>query len=131
MAAILKIYKNNPTESGTDGTAVSQDGAQTSPVTVTLDATQSETETVKLALRCDAGYTTTGNTVISFTGTTAAKWSVCATEDGTYASSLTISDAIGATNKIFYVKATSASTEMPTNDTSVSIQLQCKLAQAE
>jgi hypothetical protein len=125
--AYIDVYSGNPTAGGTDGTAVSTGGAQTNPVAVTLDASQSEEATVKLALRCETGYQTRGNTVISFTGTGAGYWTVCDTENGTYTSSLTISSTIGATNTIFYVKAGSNSSETPTVDTSVLIQVVTKI----
>lgn len=125
--AYIDVYNGNPTAGGTDGTAVSTGGAQTNPVAVTLDASQQETATVKLALRCESGYQTRGNTIISFSGTSSGYWTVSDTENGTYASTLTISNTIGATNTIFYVKASSASSETPTVDTSVSIQVTTKI----
>jgi hypothetical protein len=125
--AYIDVYNGNPTAGGTDGTAVSTEGAQTNPVAVTLDASQQETATVKLALRCESGYQTRGNTIISFAGTSAGYWTVCDTENGTYSSTLTISNTIGATNTLFYVKASSSSAETPTVDTSVSIQVTTKI----
>lgn len=125
--AYINVYNGNPTVGLTDGTLVSSAGAQTNPVAFTLDASQSESATAKLALRCESGYHTQGNTVISFTGTSAGYWTVCDTENGTYANSLTISTSIDATNTIFYVKASSASSETPNLDTSVSIQVVTKV----
>lgn len=125
--AYINVYNGNPTVGLTDGTLVSSAGAQTNPVAFTLDASQSESATAKLALRCESGYHTQGNTVVSFTGTSANYWTVCDTENGTYASSLVISDSIDATNTIFYVKASSASSETPNLDTSVSIQVVTKV----
>ena len=125
--AYINVYNGNPTVGLADGTLVSSAGAQTNPVAFTLDASQSESATAKLALRCESGYHTQGNTVVSFTGTSANYWTVCDTENGTYASSLVISDSIDATNTIFYVKASSASSETPNLDTSVSIQVVTKV----
>ena len=67
--AYINLYNGNPTAGLADGTLVSTAGAQTNPVAFTLDASQSESATAKLALRCESGYHTTGNTVISFVGT--------------------------------------------------------------
>lgn len=64
MSSYLKLYKGSPTAGGTDGTEVSQDRTLTSPVSATLDKTIAETKTVKLALRCDSGYQTTGDSVV-------------------------------------------------------------------
>lgn len=123
----INLYNGNPTAGLTDGNAVSLSGAQTNPVYVMLDASIQETATVKLAVRCESGYHTQGNTVISFTGTSAGYWTVCDTENGTYSSSLTISNSIGTTNTVFYVKASSATSETPSIDTSVSIEIVAKV----
>lgn len=121
--AYINVYKGNPTVGGTDGTAVSTDGAYTSPISVTLDASINETKTVKLAIRTETGYTTTGNVTISDSGDTNDRWKLCLTEDGTYTDSITISSEITAVNTIFYAKASSASTESPSTDRSVSLQV--------
>jgi hypothetical protein len=125
--AYINMYNNNPTVGLTDGTLVSTGGEQTNPVAVILDATQSETAIVKLALRCENGYHTQGNTVISFVGVSAGYWTVCDTENGTYASTLTITSSIDSTNTIFYVKAASSTSETPNLDTAVSIQVITKI----
>ena len=118
---MISIYKNNPTAGLTDGTAVSQDGSQSAPVSVTLDAGEAESQIIPLAIRCDEGYQTTGETVISFGGDNASKWSICGTEDGTFSDSLSILQVIGSTNILFYVKATSTTTDAPQRDISTSI----------
>ena len=38
----INIYAGNPTSGGTDATQVSTDGANTSPIAVTLDASKAE-----------------------------------------------------------------------------------------
>ena len=43
----INIYMNNPTAGATDGTAVSQGGDFTAPITFTLDASENESKTVK------------------------------------------------------------------------------------
>lgn len=125
--AYINLYNNNPTVGLTDGDAVSLNGAGTNPISVSLDASLQEEKAVKVAIRCDSGYQTQGSTTISFTGTSAGYWTICDTENGTYASSLTFSNTIDATNTIFYVKAASASSETPTLDTSVSVQVITKV----
>lgn len=117
----INVYKNNPTAGGTDGTAVSTDGAYTEPITVSLDASQSESKKVKLAIRCESGYETSGNTVIADSGDTNDRWKLCLTENGTYTDSITITSAIGTTNVVFWAQASSATTENPGTDRSVSL----------
>lgn len=119
--AYINLYKDSPTAGGTDGTQISLDGTQTQPLTFSLDASQNENKTAAVAIRCESGYQTSGYTTISFTGTTAAKWSLSDSQNGTYASTLTLTNTINATNTLFYVKAASASSESPGNDTSVSM----------
>lgn len=53
--AYLNVYMNNPTADGTDGTQVSTDGANTSPISATLDASKAESSVIKCALRCESG----------------------------------------------------------------------------
>lgn len=120
----INIYKGNPTAGGTDGTAVSTDGTYTAPVSVVLDVATGETKTVKLAIRCDSGYTTSENTVISADGD---RWKFCLTENGTYTETLTISQAVTDVNTILYAKISSGSYETPHIDRSVSIRVQTKV----
>ena len=54
------------------------------------------------------------------------RWKVCKTEDGTFEDSITF-DEVTDTNSIFYVKATSASTEQPMTDRSVKLRYSGKL----
>lgn len=126
----INVYKNNPTADGTDGTAVSTGGAYTDPITVSLDASQSESKKVKLAIRCETGYKTSGNTVIADSGDTNDRWKLCLTENGTYTDSITISSTIGTTNVIFWAQASSANTESPSTDRSVSLQVTATIVTA-
>ena len=130
MANQLHMYMNSPTAAGTDGTEVSMDGAQTAPISVTLNATQAESKAIKLALRCDTGYKIDGNVALSLTGTNSAKWKLAL--DNSYAdaatalSSATWSDTIDvasveATNVIFWAKAASSTDETPAKDISVKV----------
>ena len=126
----MNLYMGNPTEGRTDGTIVSLDGDRTSPVTFTLDATEEESGTQVLALRCEDGYTTNGDTEISFAGDTAYKWGVSL--DGSYYDdSITISSPIGTKNTLFYVRAESSYDESPMNDTSVLIKVTAKVVPSE
>lgn len=128
MADYINLYTNNPTAGGTDGTAVSTGDTETNPISVSLDASKNESRVLPVAIRTDNGYKTDGDTIISFEGTSKDKWSLSATENGTFTDTLTISDSIGSTNKIFYVKASSSSDEKPSNDTSVNIKVTTKVA---
>ena len=129
MARHLKLYMNNPTAGSIDGTAIS-DGDETLPLAVTLNATNSESKALKVAVRCDSGYLTEGDVSIYFEGTNASKWQ--AAEDNNYTDAETaltyavwsnnlILSGVGATNKIFWVKATSAADENPQNDRTVDL----------
>lgn len=122
MSTYINLYKGAPTAGGTDGTLVSEDGVGTSPVTFTLDASQAESANQAVAVRCESGYEVDGDVTISASGTNAARWSFCATQSGTYTSTLTLSG-VGATNTVFYVQADSLASESPGVDTSVSIDI--------
>lgn len=127
----INIYKGNPTADSTDGTVVSTDGAYTAPVTATLNASAGASAKVKLAIRCESGYMTTGNTVITATGTNSGKWQFCLTENGTYTDSLTITNAIGASNEVFYAQISSSSNETLSIDHSVDINVQATVTVPE
>ena len=129
MAKHLHLYMNNPTAGSTDGTEISS-GDESLPLSLTLDANQSEAKAVKVAVRCDTGYLIEGDTEIYFEGTNASKWQVApdsgytdaaaALTYGLWNSSLTLSN-VGATNTVFWVKATSTNGEAPQNDRTVDL----------
>ena len=121
--AFINIYTGNPTEGGTDGTIISSGGTQTAPLVVTLDASTNEVKKTKLAIRCESGYQTTGNTVIQDNGDTNDRWKFSLTENGTFADSITIGGGIDTGNSIFYAQTSSSSLESPMRDTTVSIQV--------
>lgn len=94
-----------------------------------LNATLNEVSAaIPVTIKADAGYTTFGNTVVSFVGTSAAKFTVCATEAGTYEATLTIATPITATGTTVYIKASASSDESPQNDTSVDIKIEAVVA---
>ena len=134
----INIYAGNPTSGGTDGTQVSTDGANTSPITVTLDASKSESAKVKCAIRCEAGYKVVGDVTIAPAGTSAVKWSVAydstatadtAPADSKFSTSATV-PGVEAANVVFWVKAASSADEDPSNDTTVKIQATGKIGKA-
>ncbi len=129
MARHLRLYMNNPTAGGVDGTEISS-GTETLPLSLTLDASQAETKAAKCAVRCDTGYLIEGDTEIYFEGTNAAKWQVA--EDAGYAdaaTALTMADwansltiaGVSATNTTFWAKASSSTSEDPQNDRTVDL----------
>ena len=123
----INVYTGSVSVGAKDGTIVSTNGDQTSPIAVILDATQSETKYIKCAIRTEAGYKTVGNTVITLNGTNAAKWGIAidknytvSTASGaTYGNSITISTELANTNIIFWLKAMSSSDEKPAHDQTV------------
>ena len=137
--AYINLYTNNPTAGGTDGTVVSLDGAQTSPISVTLDKTKAESKAIKCAIRCDAGYKTSGDVTISLSGTTASKWKLAkdsnyadaaaALTSAAWADSIAVSG-VGTTNTVFWAKASASTDENPSKDTSVSIVASCTIESA-
>jgi hypothetical protein len=135
MANLIHMYKGTITSGGTDGTLISE-GDGSNPITVgPLNATiNEESAPIKLALRCDTGFTTVGNVVITPQGTNMDKWALAldnagaAGTFGAYGASLTITDTISTTNKIFWARAKAVSTEDPVNDTTVDLTVQATIA---
>lgn len=145
MATLIKIYNGTVTSGAKDGTEVSVEGSQVNPVSVSLNAAKAETKAIKLAVRCEDGYKTTegeateisayyyDGTKFNASGGNTGKWQF-AKDDGfadadtaikqaVWNSKLTINDVIGDTNVIFWVKASSDKTELPSNDTSTALHL--------
>lgn len=123
----INVYMNNPTARSTDGTAVST-GDDTAPISFVLDASQNESKIQKCAIRTESGYITTGTTTISDNNDTNDRLQLCWTEDGTFADSISTAEAIDSLNTIFYAKASSASTESPQTDMSISLKVTCVIA---
>ena len=117
----INIYTNNPTAGSTDGTAVSQNGDFTAPITFTLDASENESKTVKLAIRTETGYTATEVTIEDQNDTN-DRLKLCLTENGTFTDSISIGS-VNTTNTIFYARASSADTENPQTDRTASFKV--------
>ncbi len=124
----INVYMNNPTAGGTDGTAVSTDGAFTAPISFSLDASQNEDQVLQLAIRTQSGYQTMGTTVIQDSGDTNDRLKLCWTSGGDFADSISTADAITSVNTIFYARASSSSSETPQTDRSISLQVSCVIA---
>ena len=106
------------------------EGTGLAPISIgPLNATLNEVSApIAITIKADAGYTTFGNTVVSFVGASAAKFSVCATSGGTYAPTLTIAAPIIATGTTIYLKASASSDESPQNDVSVDVKIEAVVA---
>lgn len=138
----------NPTLDGTDGTQISIDGAQTSPLSAVLDATKEESKVMKIALRCEAGYKVkadaSGNTVtidfLDSSGNHSTKWGISETQYASEAAALadianftntkTSTRAVATKNVIFWVVAKSTKDEKPANDTSIKMQIKATIEPA-
>lgn len=122
----MHLYKNNPTAGLTDGNLVSE-GDGSNPITCNpLSVTIGEESTpVKLALRADAGYKTSENTIVEIIGDSKFNWALsldCITWLA-YGATMTITAEITTVNTIFYAKCKSITGEVITNDTSVDLQI--------
>ena len=133
----IKIYKNNPTAGGTDGTLVSS-GTGLNPIesgAIKVPAAgYQEGSWIKLAVRCDTGYETVEDSsrharISIVDSTKVTMWQLAPDNSGQagtaedWGEPLDFLTKIGATNTIFWARARVASTEEPANDTSVDIQV--------
>jgi hypothetical protein len=125
----INIYNNNPTEYAKDGTAVTTDGSYGNAVSVELDASQSESKVVKLAIRTVTGYYADNVTITSqVTGSGSQKWKYSLENDPeTFTNSILLDDAVIDTNTIFYARATSSASETPGTDTSEKLKVTAKI----
>ena len=127
---MVNIYQGSVTAGGTDGTKVSTGGTFTAPVDVELDASQNESKIIPLAIRANTGYKTTGTVTIGDLNDTNDRWKFSWTQDGTFGDSITTEDTITDVNTLFYAKASSVSTEVPTSDSAVSARVSSKVTVA-
>lgn len=135
--AYIHVYQGTVTTGGVDGNLVSEGGTGTSPISVTLNATNNQVSSpIKLAIRCDTGYVTSGNTTITPTGTSSTKWALApdnggvAGTFGSYGAALTVSSVINATNTIFWAEAKATSDEIPNNDSSTELVVSATIGAA-
>ena len=126
----MNVYGGNPTAGQRDGTAISLDGTQLSPLTVSLDASTNESKKIPLALRSEAGYTAANGATVGANNDINNRWKYSLTENGTYSDTVIISSGISSVNTIFYAQASSSSLENPARDTSVSIKVEAVIDQA-
>ena len=122
----INIYNNNPTSGATDGTAVTTDGSYGNAVRVDLDAAQSESKIVKLAVRTVTGFYSDNVYITSeTTGDVPQKWSFGLDPDDptSFSTDFPLTDVVDDTNTIFYAKATSSSSELPSTDTSEKLKI--------
>ena len=136
---MINLYCNNPTAGKKDGTAISQDNTQTSPLALTLKL--SEQKAVKVAVRTDSGYKTSDGVKISFAywdgteyqaaGGNIANWYVCldnsystaeeALSKGTWGHSADITADITDINTIIWIKYDATNNTTPINDTTTAV----------
>ena len=127
----LRLVTDNPTNGGKDGKVITLP-TSTIPINAIVNTGEANHTLVKVALRCNDGYMTTGQWEVSFIGTTASAWSVAdgalypnaeLAETATYTSSLTLNTIISDTNHVLWLKASTNGEEANTVDTSVSLRL--------
>ena len=145
MSDLLKLYNGTVSKGKTDGNEVFAGN----PVEFSLNAAKNEEKCCKVALRCQAGYRTYGDTTVTayhYNGETqsyeavggdVAKWAFAADEGFTSAEDalkkakwsnvLKIAEVIGDTNQVFWVKAGSSAAEVPQNDSDESIHVEAVL----
>lgn len=117
----INLYIDNPTQGRTDGTLMSLGDDGSSPLDITVNASKNERKIIKVALRCQPGYVTDGDTTIWVRGANSEKWSIGKTADGSFDSAIVITDIINDGNYIFYVSGVATKGELP------DIDLTCKL----
>ena len=122
----INLYMNNPTAGATDGTAVSTGGTFLAPISFTLDASENESKTLKLGIRTEQGYIASGVSIADQNDTD-DRMKLCLTEDGTFTDSISIGS-VSAVNTIFYARASSADTENPQTDRSISFKVRGVIA---
>jgi hypothetical protein len=137
MSSKIKIYKGAVTAGQTDGTLVSSgtglDPIESGAIKVPAAGYQ-EGSWIKLAVRCDNGYETVEDSsrharISIVDSEKVTMWQLAPDNNGQpgtaedWGEPLDFLTKIGATNTIFWARARVASTEEPSNDESVDIQV--------
>lgn len=140
MANYLKIYTGSVTSGAKNGVEVSSEHTMTSPLSAVLDSSKSESKCIKCAIRCETGFQTSGATTLSFmywngtgyeaTGGAVGKFKIAKDDNYTeenvdssasWGTTLSITDVIGDTNVLFWVKISSTQGEAPAKDDTVAL----------
>lgn len=140
MSTYISLYGGTVTKNGVDGTKISENMSQHCPVRVSLNARLAESKAIKLALRCESGFQTNGDVVVSSkyyngngyvnSGGMTGRWKFAldnnynesqALSNGNWQNSITITNTIGDRNVIFWAKASSETTDSPQKVTTTSI----------
>ena len=128
--SLIRLYMGTVTAGEVDGTPVSI-GTGLSPIeSGLLNGTMNEeTEPFKIAIRCEAGYQTVGDVVISPTSDTSNKWRFAKDNAGSigslmpYGSPLTLDEVIDDTNTIIWCQVRATDDELAQIDDSVKINI--------
>lgn len=127
----LRLITNNPMQGGNNGT-VTPIPTTTIPINAIVNVGLANHVLVKCALRCDAGYATTGEVELSFVGDTKTKWSIAdgamfptmeSAEMATYTPTLSLDSVINDRNHVIWLKASTDGNEPNMVDTTVSLRV--------
>ena len=144
MSSKIKIYKDNPTAGGTNGTLVSS-GTGANPIeSGAIKVPESDYQEgiwIKLAVRCDTGYETVEDSsrharISIVDSAKVTMWQLAPDNSGQpgtaedWGDPLDFLTKIGATNTIFWARARVASTEEPANDASVDFKVTATIGAA-
>lgn len=139
--AYVHLYKGNPTAGGTDGQLISEGDNSNPLISGPLNgASGQESDPVKLAIRCEAGYKganegAIGNTYISASGANYQKWNLALDNNGSpgtwlgWGTALSFTtDLLTAANKCFWIKAKATAGENPSSDTTVKLAISTQIS---
>lgn len=109
FSAGVKVYTGDPTAGGVDGTLV-QLGSPITAETLTIQASEVDSTSIKCAVRVDPGLENLGDITLSLRGTHSNRWRLASdsgsgpNSSGSWGSSLLLLGPFGNTNTIFWVQ---------------------------
>ena len=143
MSTYPNIYTGGVNSGYQDGDVVSETHSLTAPITADFTVTKNrttETQVIKCAIRCIAGYQTYGNTTLTlceynngtYTPVTSSNWQICldnnyvdaktALANGSWSNTgISIADIVKDVNTIFWLKVTATISETTNTNTSTAI----------
>jgi hypothetical protein len=132
--AYIHVFQGNVSANAVDGLMVSEGTKENPIITAEIDATfGAETRPIKLALRVDAGYVTSGETKLQAVGESAKKWAFASDQQGEpggflgYGEPFILKEPIGNANKVFWLKARASADEQPQADSRVTIAVKSNI----
>ena len=124
---MIKLY-NGVTQDDAGNTA-GKEITESNKITFILNSSENQEDVQALAVRCDEGYKTVSDIVISLEGDSKRFWALSLDNQSfaEYGESITLSEEVSGSNRIIYIKAKAENGEGAKVDTACTVRLTCTI----